>query len=337
MRPALKWTLVILRLAIGWHFLFEGLDKLRSLSLGPTEFNRPWTSATFLREAPGPAGPWLRRLAGEDADWFDSINWPIAGYVKAPTLVFAPEWPAYRDRFISHYRVDQDPEIRSRVDTAYQAAVARAVDWLLVPKTQRQGSVRSTFDQIKAYQRLQARIKEMQEQEFPAFGHDVRHAQLREARTEARRLAAGWKAAWSKQTEDMHKDLELCLDESRRALGPLPDGDRAERIDRLDRLIAWGLTVIGGCILLGLMTRPTCLLAACFLALIYLTYPPWPSMPDNLDGRNIFVDQNLIEMLALLVLAMVPSGRWLGLDALIFMPWRRKSLAPARAPGIGPS
>jgi hypothetical protein len=42
-------------------------------------------------------------------------------------------------------------------------------------------------------------------------------------------------------------------------------------------------------------------------------------------------------MLALLVLAMVPSGRWLGLDALIFMPWQRKSLAPARASGTGPS
>src|SRR5262249_50255909 len=146
-------------------------------------------------------------------------------------------------------------------------------------------------------------------------------------------------AGWARQTELMHKDLEQCLDDSKRALGPLPDTDATQAIDRADRWIAWGLMLVGGCILLGLVTRPACLLAACFLALIYLAYPPWPSMPDNphLDSRNIFEDQNLIEMLALLVLATVPSGRWLGLDALIFMPWRRKRLAPARASGIGPS
>jgi uncharacterized membrane protein YphA (DoxX/SURF4 family) len=344
MRPGLKWTLVILRLAIGWHFLFEGLDKLRSLSLAPTEFNRPWTSATFLREAPGPAGPWLRRLAGVEPDWLDSIDFSaIARDHKLPN-VMARDWESYRGRFFTHYRINLDHQVQSRALIAYQGAVARAVDWLLGQKTGPQGpallvQAPSPLNQIEAYQRQQARINEMQQQEFPAFGHDVRHGQLREARNEARRLAAGLKAAWAKHTESMHKDLEQCLDESRRALGPLPKTNGPQTIDRMDRWIAWGLTLVGGFILLGFMTRPACLVAACFLALVYLAYPPWPSLPDNphLDGRSIFVDQNLIEMLALLVLAMVPSGRWLGLDALIFLPWRRKAPAQPRASGIGQS
>jgi uncharacterized membrane protein YphA (DoxX/SURF4 family) len=250
------------------------------------------------------------------------------------------DWESYRDRFVAHYRIELDPKLL----TAYERAQARAVDWLVDGKTGQERSVSpapapSPLDQIKAYQRQRARINEMQDQEFPAFGRDVRHGQLREARADARRLAAELHAGWAKQTELMHKDLEQCLDDSKRALGSVPDTDGAEAIDRVDRWIAWGLTLVGGCMLLGLMTRPACFLAACFLAVVYLAYPPWPSLPDNprLDGRNIFVDQNLIEMLALLVLAMVPSGRWLGLDALIFMPWQRKSLAPGRASGTGPS
>src|SRR5262249_26248556 len=153
---------------------------------------------------------------------------------------------------------------------------------------------------------------------------------------ETRRLTTELHAGWARQTELMHKDLLECLDDSQRALGPLPDTGGAPTSDRVDRWIAWGLTLVGGCILLGLMTRPACLLAACFLLLFYLPSPPWPSMPDNphVDGRHIFVDQNLIEMLALLVLATVPSGRWLGLDALVFLPWRKKASPSA---GIGQS
>jgi uncharacterized membrane protein YphA (DoxX/SURF4 family) len=346
MRPGLKWALVILRLAIGWHFLFEGLDKLRSLSLGPTEFNRPWTSAAFLREAPGPAGLWLRRLTDGEPDWLDSVDvgnfaggdgWEQGwgGHRNLPAAM-ARNWESYRDRFMAHYRIELDPKLL----TAYQRAQMRALDWLAGREPGQQSSptpasAPSPLDQIKAYQRQRARINEMQHEEFPAFGHDVRHGQLREARAEARRLAAELHEGWAKQTELMHKDLGRCLTESQRALGALPETDGAQTIDRIDRSIAWGLTLVGGCILLGFMTRPACLVAACFLALVYLAYPPWPSLPDNpnLGGRNIFVDQNLIEMLSLLVLAMVPSGRWLGLDALIFLPWRRK--APKAQPACG--
>jgi uncharacterized membrane protein YphA (DoxX/SURF4 family) len=344
MRPGLKWTLVILRLAIGWHFLFEGLDKLRSLSLGPTEFNRPWTSATFLHEAPGPAGKWLRRLAGVEPDWLDSIDIGTIARDHKLSDVMARDWESYRDRFVAHYRIGLDPKVQNRVQTAYQGAVARAVDWLLGPRTGQPGpapsaSVSSPLDQIEAYQRQRARISEMEQQEFPAFGHDVRHGQFREAQAEARRLAAGLHAGWAKQTELMHKDLEQCLDDSKHALGPLPETGTARTIDRMDRWIAWGLTVVGGCILLGFMTRPACLVAACFLAVVYLAYPPWPQLPDNphVDGRNIFVDQNLIEMLALVVLAMVPSGRWLGLDAVLFLPWRRQAPKLQAPSGIGKS
>ena len=36
-------------MAIGWHFLFEGLGKIQSHYIGPTETNRPFTSEDVLR------------------------------------------------------------------------------------------------------------------------------------------------------------------------------------------------------------------------------------------------------------------------------------------------
>jgi len=39
------WALVLLRVAIGWHFLYEGIAKL---------LNPYWTSAGFLLESKGP-------------------------------------------------------------------------------------------------------------------------------------------------------------------------------------------------------------------------------------------------------------------------------------------
>jgi hypothetical protein len=40
-------------------------------------------------------------------------------------------------------------------------------------------------------------------------------------------------------------------------------------------------------------------------------------LPPNTEGNPLFINKNVIECLALLVLATFPTGRWMGLDALI--------------------
>src|SRR4051812_31515346 len=59
--------LVLLRLAIGWHFLVEGGNKLLSFYRGPTVTSKPFSSAGFFREATGPLGGVFRMVTG-DAD-----------------------------------------------------------------------------------------------------------------------------------------------------------------------------------------------------------------------------------------------------------------------------
>jgi uncharacterized membrane protein YphA (DoxX/SURF4 family) len=93
--------------------------------------------------------------------------------------------------------------------------------------------------------------------------------------------------------------------------------------------------VIGAGLLLGLLTRTNCLLAAGFLALTYGCTPPFPwlPVPPNNEGYYAYVNKNLVEMLALLALATTASGRWFGLDALLheFVQMFRRTPRPRPA------
>ncbi len=81
----------------------------------------------------------------------------------------------------------------------------------------------------------------------------------------------------------------------------------------------WFLVAVGACLMAGLFTRLACVLGAGFLVMTYLTYPPFPwyPLPPNTEGNPVFINKNVIEALALLALASFPTGRWLGLDALV--------------------
>src|SRR4051794_39869650 len=57
--------LILLRLAIGWHFLYEGMNKLQSTYVGETTTSRPFSSGGFFCEATGPMGPVFRSAIGD--------------------------------------------------------------------------------------------------------------------------------------------------------------------------------------------------------------------------------------------------------------------------------
>jgi uncharacterized membrane protein YphA (DoxX/SURF4 family) len=107
----------------------------------------------------------------------------------------------------------------------------------------------------------------------------------------------------------------------------------------INHLTAWGLTVLGACLLLGLFTRTSCVLAALFLLMTYLCMPPWPwfvAAPNN-EGFYYFVNKNVIEMLALVALATTGSGEWFGLDALVHETFAYLRGRPVRRPSPSPA
>ena len=69
----------------------------------------------------------------------------------------------------------------------------------------------------------------------------------------------------------------------------------------------------------------------------YLAVPalPWlPTGPPG-EGNYLFVNKNVIEMLALFALAGIPTGRWFGVDALVVLGLegrRGGTKVPAPAP-----
>ncbi len=65
------------------------------------------------------------------------------------------------------------------------------------------------------------------------------------------------------------------------------------------------------------MTRFSAASAAFMVFGFYMAMPPWPGVPEAPGPEHSFiVNKNLIEVLALLALACMPSGQWFGLDAI---------------------
>ncbi|MCY2947361.1 MAG: DoxX family protein [Planctomycetota bacterium] len=98
-------------------------------------------------------------------------------------------------------------------------------------------------------------------------------------------------------------------------------------IKTIDVMSILAITAIGAGLFTGTLTRLAALGGAAFLLLTYLAVPPFPWLPTPPlnEGNYVFINKNFVEMMALLVLAATPSGRWFGLDAVIMPLFFRDS------------
>jgi uncharacterized membrane protein YphA (DoxX/SURF4 family) len=90
-------------------------------------------------------------------------------------------------------------------------------------------------------------------------------------------------------------------------------------LSTVDFLNVWGQVAIGLGLMLGLLTQVACVAGAILLAFYYVAYPP-----------AYLVSPVLVEMLALVGLTTVPTGRAFGLDRLIAL--RREARAAEEKP-----
>jgi uncharacterized membrane protein YphA (DoxX/SURF4 family) len=90
------------------------------------------------------------------------------------------------------------------------------------------------------------------------------------------------------------------------------------QLRQVDLTTMWLLTALGLLLIVGLFSRLAALAGAALMVLFYLPMPPWPGVPEAPGPEHsLFVNKNLIEALALLAIASLPTGKWLGLDALV--------------------
>jgi len=90
-------------------------------------------------------------------------------------------------------------------------------------------------------------------------------------------------------------------------------------LNAVDFLNTWGLILIGLGLVLGLFTRIASISGAILLFVYYLNNPPLIGLEYSVpaEGSYLIVSKTLIESMALVVLAVCPSGYFAGLDILI--------------------
>jgi len=88
----------------------------------------------------------------------------------------------------------------------------------------------------------------------------------------------------------------------------------------VDQLNIWGLIIIGLCLFIGLFSKPSAIFGIILISLYYFAYPPFPGLVTNapVEGSYWIVNKNLVEIAALIVLFLFPSGQITGVDRYIY-------------------
>lgn len=342
-----RFFLVALRLAIGWHMLIEGVEKLQTPG---------WTAEPYLRASIGPLAPYYRGLAGDPLA--DRLT--VADDKEAPPLL-ARDWQAYLDEFTRHYKLDD--EQAKRAHAIFDQAKSKAVLWLTSTKeaVQLPSSVSppptvalTVPERLEVLARLQRQANEaaaLLPSDDPALLKKFKDAtaSVNKWRGELKKGLAAQTAAYQKNLRDVLKDAKTGTYRTFKTTDaaavprdysemppmtthPRPPMPTWSPLEWSDFLIAWGLVVIGGALLLGLLSRLSSAAGALLVLSFYLAMPPLPGWPEppRAEGHYLLINKTLIEAIALMALASIPTGRWAGIDGLLQFIWpgRRKAAAP---------
>lgn len=87
----------------------------------------------------------------------------------------------------------------------------------------------------------------------------------------------------------------------------------------VDLLNIWGLILIGLGLMLGCFTRIASVFGIILLSLYYVANPPLIGFDFGIitEGNYLIVDKNFVELCALCVIALFPTGTYMGLDTFI--------------------
>ena len=283
--------LVLLRLTIGWHILYEGLWKLEQ---------DDFSSEGFLSQTSGPFAEYFRYDVIRDFEGRDrlAVDW---------------NWKAmddYHKSFTDQFPLDdQARTLAQRILDTRKASVKQylenADNKLLIDHNQ------------QAWDRLKDRKKARGEGKSGAPFEEQRLWEAAQTlRTDVRPALA-----WIKdQHAGLKNDLKNLLPIERR--GEDVTYSLGDRLKNPDFIITYTCIAIGLCLMVGLFTRLSALGGAVFMAMIVASRFEWPgyySPPSHpAQGHSLlFVTKEFIEMMCCLVLASLPVGRWGGLDFFI--------------------
>lgn len=188
--------------------------------------------------------------------------------------------------------------------------------------------VMATPERVERYRELVAKKEETVSSDRNwLFRKDVEKGTTASAKAAAASARAGLKSELEKFQTDLVNGLEKQFAEKVASAAPVKSARQIKPIEIMDFMTIWGITAIGAGLFTGTLTRAAALGGAAFLAMTYLAVPalPWLPAPPQNEGNYVFVNKNVVEMMALLVIAATPSGRWFGGDAFLAWLFGRKA------------
>ena len=265
--------MTLLRIAVGWHFLYEGLWKIDS-DKGAASYATSWYT--------------LQSSVGR-------LGCDLEGMDLPPALARADAW---YDEVVRAFKArnnpladDQKARLADLRDKVKLAAAARGEE-IVNAMRQRVAADASCTTAPFSEERLAADRKSLDA------------------------IAGELLALIGEPLVELAVQAQSIATVEQLGAGPVTRP--GEPAGWIDAVMEWGLVAIGAGLLLGLFTPIAALAAAGQLAMFYMASPPWPGLPAaTLGGHYLFVDRNLIELVAALAFAATGTGKWAGLDGLV--------------------
>jgi uncharacterized membrane protein YphA (DoxX/SURF4 family) len=310
--------LVALRLGLGCHFFYEGVWKIKH--------SDEFTAEPFLTQAKGPlAGMFYAMIP--DIDGRQRLQAELKIEVDKDTgkkhvdKPLTDRWEAIEKEFLAAHDPGKkaDDKAKAGFETLKKAAGE-------VCKEHSEDVERYLIEALPEIKAHFAALDRFEKEQAPgnaqnaAFQKQRRWEEMQKLRGEAK----VWLAELDSREHVYRRALQARVE---------PDDPKAEfrpgrwnplawsRIEQINFAVTYGLTAIGLCLVLGLCTRLAALGGAAFMCFVVMTQPAWPGIfpPDpGVAGHALLINKDFIEMLALLVMASVPAGRWGGLDYFLY-------------------
>jgi uncharacterized membrane protein YphA (DoxX/SURF4 family) len=342
------FTLVLLRLIVGWHFFREGSQKV-VYDPHDGELRTNFTAEPFLVNAKGPLAGLYRANMPDGHGWRDLLATPRRNV--PPTDEEATEQARWQADY--ELRRAQAAEKKELLPVEFPPS-APYRDWA----ERIRDDWRNVVDDVKAIPALSEEQKKQAEKALNSRLQNVAdylglHSQeIAEYRHELWRLANWQKspesgdvpfvderiatkasettntpATWVAQIEhfadQLQDDLKGLLSSEQQdqalttaAMENAISDARADRLYIINIVTTIVTLGVGICLLLGLFTRLASIVGALFLLGVILSQPPWLA-------ESTATMPQVIEFVALLVLAATGAGRWAGLDYFTYALFNR--------------
>jgi uncharacterized membrane protein YphA (DoxX/SURF4 family) len=336
--------MVALRIAIGWHFFSEGLSHK----------NDPkWSSEGFLRQAKGPLAPYYKERLPGFHRWDELMIIPldepksakptddtIAAGGAPPDGEDAPaakgkSGPAKAVYGKWYDGVVQDWRTRANdIETFYKYTddQKKNVDAIFNQYADNLQTVLAGYDtDITAYRHgLDRNIEIAKRPGSDNIPNIVKRLSTRAANptgepgvSDVKSTPAEWKGDAQALEAAFERDVAELATPDQRKLGTPATAQTGLSLQKIDTIVIWTLIIGGACLVIGLFTRLSAVVLALFLLSVMATQPPWIA-----DSVTMLFNYQLVEFLALILLATSHVGRWAGLDFfvhhLLLRPFRSR-------------